>query len=105
MDVLHHWWREYGPQTESAYFAAQTMVRLILAAFLGGMIGVEREIRRRPAGLRTNMFICFGAAFFTILSVRLAGQFTGDHTRIAAQIIPGIGFIGGLVRCLCPARM
>jgi putative Mg2+ transporter-C (MgtC) family protein len=94
MDVLHHWWREYGPQTESAYFAAQTMVRLILAAFLGGMIGVEREIRRRPAGLRTNMFICFGAAFFTILSVRLAGQFTGDHTRIAAQIIPGIGFIG-----------
>src|SRR5262249_51791100 len=48
-----------------------------------------------PAGLRTNMCICFGAAMFTILSTELAGEFgIGDHTRIAAQIIPGIGFIG-----------
>ena len=47
-----------------------------------------------PAGLRTNLFICFGAAMFTVLSDKLAGSFGGDHTRIAAQIIPGIGFIG-----------
>lgn len=94
MDLLHHLWRQYGPQTEEAFFTAQTMMRLILAAFLGGAIGIEREIHRKPAGLRTNMFICFGAALFTILSYRLAGDFTGDHTRIAAQIIPGIGFIG-----------
>jgi putative Mg2+ transporter-C (MgtC) family protein len=73
----------------------QDMVRLLLAAVLGGLIGLERELKHRPAGLRTHMFICFGAAMFTILSTELAGAFgVGDHTRIAAQIIPGIGFIG-----------
>ena len=70
------------------------LARLLLAAVLGGIVGLERELKHRPAGLRTNMFICFGAAMFTILSSELAGEFTGDHTRIAAQIIPGIGFIG-----------
>jgi putative Mg2+ transporter-C (MgtC) family protein len=65
-----------------------------VAAFLGGFIGLERELRHKPAGLRTNMFICFGAAMFTILSDALAVENMGDHTRIAAQIIPGIGFIG-----------
>src|SRR5690242_19575957 len=74
---------------------SKTMVRLTLAAVLGGIIGLERELKRKPAGLRTNMFICFGSAMFTILSTELAGAFgVGDHTRIAAQIIPGIGFIG-----------
>ena len=71
-----------------------TILRLCLAAILGGVIGLERELKHKAAGLRTNMFICFGSAMFTILSVELAGEFTGDHTRIAAQIIPGIGFIG-----------
>jgi putative Mg2+ transporter-C (MgtC) family protein len=74
---------------------SKAMVRLVLAAVLGGIIGLERELKRKPAGLRTNMFICFGSAMFTILSTELAGEFgIGDHTRIAAQIIPGIGFIG-----------
>jgi putative Mg2+ transporter-C (MgtC) family protein len=68
--------------------------RLVVAAALGGVIGLEREISRKPAGLRTQLFICMGAAFFTILSNDLAGTLGGDHTRIAAQIIPGIGFIG-----------
>jgi putative Mg2+ transporter-C (MgtC) family protein len=58
------------------------------------VIGLEREPKHRPAGLRTNMFICFGAAPFTILSNVLAVEHLGDHTRISAQIIPGIGFIG-----------
>lgn len=71
-----------------------SLARLVLAAVLGGLIGLEREIRHRPAGLRTNMFICFGAALFTILSDALALEHLGDHTRISAQIIPGIGFIG-----------
>jgi putative Mg2+ transporter-C (MgtC) family protein len=70
------------------------MARLLLAAVLGGIIGLERQLKQRPAGLRTNMFICFGSAMFTILSGELAGSLGGDHTRIAAQIIPGIGFIG-----------
>lgn len=68
--------------------------KLLLAAALGGLIGLEREAKRRPAGIRTNMFICVGAAMFTLLSDQLAVLHVGDHTRIAAQIIPGIGFIG-----------
>lgn len=70
-----------------------TLARLTVAAILGGAIGLERQLRRKPAGLRTNMFICFGAAMFTVLSRELAGT-QADSARIAAQIIPGIGFIG-----------
>lgn len=70
------------------------LLRLMLAAVLGGAIGLEREYKHRPAGLRTNLFICVGAAMYTLLSDALAVRFLGDHTRIAAQIIPGIGFIG-----------
>jgi putative Mg2+ transporter-C (MgtC) family protein len=73
---------------------ATAMIRLVLATILGEIIGLERELRHRPAGLRTNMFICFGAALFTILSDVLAVKYLGDHTWISAQIIPGIGFIG-----------
>jgi putative Mg2+ transporter-C (MgtC) family protein len=72
---------------------SSSIFRLLVAAILGGLIGLEREFKRRAAGLRTNMFICFGAAMFTLLSQRLAG-IPSDAARIAAQIIPGIGFIG-----------
>jgi len=72
---------------------SSTIVRLLMAAILGGTIGLERQLRHKPAGLRTNMFICFGAAMFTVLSRQLAGT-EADSARIAAQIIPGIGFIG-----------
>jgi putative Mg2+ transporter-C (MgtC) family protein len=81
-------------QMDLPSLASATILRLALAAILGGIIGLERELKHKPAGLRTNMFICFGSAMFTILSNELAGEFVGDHTRIAAQIIPGIGFIG-----------
>jgi putative Mg2+ transporter-C (MgtC) family protein len=74
-------------------FVGSSLTRLLLAAILGGLIGLERELKQRPAGLRTNMFICFGAALFTLLSRGLAAE-PSDYTRIAAQIIPGIGFIG-----------
>lgn len=74
--------------------AGISLLRLVLAAILGGAIGLEREFKHRPAGLRTNLFICLGAAMFTLLSDALAVEHIGDHTRIAAQIIPGIGFIG-----------
>jgi putative Mg2+ transporter-C (MgtC) family protein len=67
--------------------------RLIVAALLGGAIGVERQLKRRPAGLRTNMFMCFGSALFTIISSLMAAGGTED-TRIAAQVVTGIGFIG-----------
>jgi putative Mg2+ transporter-C (MgtC) family protein len=74
-------------------FVGSSLTRLVLAALLGGAIGLEREFKHRAAGLRTNMFICFGAALFTVLSRGLAAE-PSDYTRIAAQIIPGIGFIG-----------
>src|SRR5436190_10071139 len=91
---MEHWYRIFGPKMDVAAIVSQNIVRLVLAGILGGIIGLERELKHKPAGLRTNMFICFGSAMFTILSSELAGEFSGDHTRIAAQIIPGIGFIG-----------
>lgn len=79
----------------SSQALSEYIARLLLAAVLGGVVGIERSLKRRPAGLRTNIFICFGAALFTIVSEVLADGFSGaDRTRIAAQIIPGIGFIG-----------
>jgi putative Mg2+ transporter-C (MgtC) family protein len=81
-------------RSEMGTVVSSTIARLVVAAILGGLIGLERQLRHKPAGLRTNLFICFGAAMYTILSAQLAGSFGGDHTRVAAQIIPGIGFIG-----------
>ena len=69
------------------------MLRLLLAAGLGGLIGIERELRRKPAGLRTNILIALGAALFTIMSIQL-GHEAGTSDRIAAQIVTGIGFVG-----------
>jgi putative Mg2+ transporter-C (MgtC) family protein len=66
--------------------------RLLLAAAIGGLLGAERELRRKSAGFRTNILIALGAAIFTIASLTLAGS--GDPTRIAAQIVTGIGFLG-----------
>ena len=80
-------------QASAAITAAMVLQRLIVAAALGGAIGLERQMKHRPAGLRTNMFMCFGSALFTMLSALLAGG-GQDQTRIAAQIIAGIGFIG-----------
>lgn len=80
-------------RNELGVVLSSTLARLMLASILGGIIGLERQLRHKPAGLRTNMFICFGAAMFTVLSRQLAGV-ESDSARIAAQIIPGIGFIG-----------
>ena len=77
----------------AAATAGAVLQRLIVAGMLGGLIGMERESKHRPAGLRTNMFMCFGAALFTMLSILLTPG-NPDPTRIASQIIPGIGFIG-----------
>src|SRR5947199_3298480 len=69
-------------------------IRLVLAAGVGGLIGMERELRDKPAGLRTNILICVGSTLFTSISTRVAQVLGGDPTRIAAQIISGIGFLG-----------
>ncbi len=70
-------------------------LRMLLAVVLGSVIGLERESHHKPAGMRTGAFICMGAAFFTLCSQLLALHFGGDPQRIASQIIPGIGFLGG----------
>jgi len=70
-------------------------VRLIVALVLGAVIGWERELQRMPAGFRTHALVSLGSAIFTVIS---AYAFTGpgsDPTRIAAQIVSGIGFLGG----------
>ena len=77
----------------SSGIVGTSLSRLVLAAILGGIIGLEREVKKRRAGLRTNMFICFGAALFTVLSRGLAAE-SSEYMRIASNIIPGIGFIG-----------
>jgi putative Mg2+ transporter-C (MgtC) family protein len=73
----------------------QIFLRLLCASALGAAIGVEREIHHRPAGVRTSMFVCMATALFTILSVEISHIY-GDSssTRIASNIVQGIGFLG-----------
>jgi putative Mg2+ transporter-C (MgtC) family protein len=72
--------------------------RLLVACLLGGAIGLEREINRKAAGVRTNLLICMGSAFFTLLSAVLAGDANPDKGRVASNIVQGIGFLGaGLI--------
>ncbi len=66
---------------------------IILAIFLGAIIGLERELSGKSAGLRTNLLICLGAAIFTIISKRMSVS-EGSTARIAAQIVTGVGFLG-----------
>lgn len=74
----------------------ELFLRLALAAALGMAIGIERELRRKPAGLRTNMLIALGSALFTIVSLEVGRMYSGAAAdRIAAQIVTGIGFLGG----------
>ena len=75
----------------------ELVIRLIVAVILGAIIGYEREISHKPAGLRTHIFVCMGACLFTIASFFLIPSDVGgnyDVTRIAAGIVAGISFIG-----------
>jgi len=71
------------------------IARLLWASLLGAIIGIERNLRRRPAGMRTSLCVSLGSALFTILSIEIARR-TGDTstTRIASNIVQGIGFLG-----------
>ena len=74
-------------------------LRLIISLILGGLIGLERESRRQQAGLRTHILICVGSTLLMLLSIYIPQTFNsfqnGDPGRIAAQVITGIGFLGG----------
>ncbi|CAN5829062.1 hypothetical protein BH20CHL1_BH20CHL1_02800 [soil metagenome] len=80
------------------------LIRVALAAVLGGIIGIERELRAKDAGLRTNMLVAMGAALFTVSSIQLSefyinwnGSIRFDPSRIISTIVSGIGFLGGAI--------
>lgn len=68
------------------------LLQIVVATGLGAAIGMERELGAQAAGLRTHMLVCLGAALFTLAGV---GLLSSDPTRIAAQVVTGIGFLGG----------
>ena len=70
------------------------LLAVILAVIAGGAIGLERELKGKAAGLRTNILICLGSAVFTMISKQMAANQPDSVTRIAAQIVTGIGFLG-----------
>lgn len=70
------------------------LISIILAALLGAAIGLERQLSGKSAGIRTNLLICLGAAVFTIISKRMTAGTSEATTRIAAQIVTGVGFLG-----------
>src|SRR3978361_2241696 len=85
-------------QFDQEMLSRGTATRLLPARLLGGSIGLEREWRNKASGLRTNMLLCLGCAFFTLLSATLAGEGNPDKGRVAANIVQGIGFLGaGLI--------
>ena len=83
---------------EELRFAAIAILRLVLAAVLGAIIGYEREHTNRPAGIRTHTLVCLGAALVMItgefVSLRYHGITNVDPTRLGAQVVSGIGFLG-----------
>ncbi len=72
-------------------FDLDLVLKLGLSVLVGALVGLERELDAMPAGFRTHMLICLGATIFTMLSFSIA---TGDPSRIASQIVVGIGFLG-----------
>ncbi len=82
---MHSW--QFTPIIE-----LDMVIRLLIAAVAGGVIGYERERAVKPAGLRTNILVCTGAALFTILSSNFGG--ISDPSRIAAAVVIGVGFLG-----------
>lgn len=75
-------------------FRLDLAAKLFAAILIGGGIGLERELKGKPAGLRTNILICVGSALLMDLSMGIAAVHGGDPGRIAAQVVTGIGFLG-----------
>jgi putative Mg2+ transporter-C (MgtC) family protein len=69
----------------------EKILRLLLAGAMGALIGLERDLRDKPAGIRTHMLVCIGSCILTLVSIY---EFPLDAARIAAGIVTGIGFLG-----------
>jgi putative Mg2+ transporter-C (MgtC) family protein len=76
------------------HVAPELVLKFLTAVLCGGAIGMEREMSGKPAGLRTCILICLGSGVFTGISIEAARVYGGDPTRIASQIVTGIGFLG-----------
>lgn len=70
------------------------LLRILLAAVLGAVIGLERQLHGKVAGVRTNMLICLGAAVLTMVSEQMGLKYDDSVGRIAAQVVSGVGFLG-----------
>lgn len=80
------------------HFFLDSSLRLVSALILGGVVGIEREYRSKDAGFRTHFLVALGAALFTIISQYGFGDTVKDTSRVAAQVVSGIGFLGaGLI--------
>lgn len=85
-------------QLEQMALTGGVAMRLLVAALLGGAVGIDRELHHKASGLRTNVLICVGAALFTFLSAVVAGESSTNKGQIASNIVQGIGFLGaGLI--------
>ena len=76
------------------FFVVEDLIKLGVALLVGALIGAERERHRKPVGLRTLILISLGSSLFTIISLRLGEQLGAEPTRIASNIVVGIGFLG-----------
>jgi len=94
------WWQQIGETIASEFSdlpdaeqATRVMVRLLLAALLGGLLGIEREQKGKAAGVRTHMLVAMGAALFVLVSQQ-AGMLSADLSRVVQGVVAGIGFLG-----------
>ena len=85
-------------ELEQNLVSNEAVFRLLVACLLGGAVGIEREWKGQSAGVRTNLLICMGCAFFTLMSAVLAGDTGTNKGQVASNIVQGIGFLGaGLI--------
>lgn len=94
------WWQQVGETIASEFSdlpdaeqATRVMLRLVLAALLGGLLGIEREQKGKAAGVRTHMLVAMGSAMFVLVSQQ-SGMVTADLSRVIQGVIAGIGFLG-----------
>lgn len=94
---------QFGQPFDFSWFQQVVVVngavgRLLFACLMGALVGLQRELKHKAAGVRTNLLMCMGAAFFTLLSAVLAGDANPDKGRVASNIVQGVGFLGaGLI--------
>jgi len=95
-----HWLQQIGETIASEFSdlpdaeqATRVMLRLALAALLGGLLGIEREQKGKAAGVRTHMLVAMGAALFVLVSQQ-SGMLSADLSRVVQGVVAGIGFLG-----------